>query len=77
LCGIAAGDAAWRIVTSRSPEAKRSTQLISIRAKKTGFDALIYTSVRAPIDVIMPEHNMVVFSPNMLRHGLPSSTLGR
>jgi hypothetical protein len=61
----------WRVFQSRLEEEKRSTQLVAIEAQRRGYDGIVYASVRAPIDVWMPDRNLVVFSPQKVRGGKP------
>lgn len=63
--------AVWGVVTSREPHAKLATQHISLQARESGFDGIVYTSVRAPVDVNMPDQNLVVFSPERVHPGPP------
>jgi len=61
----------WRVCQSRLEEEKRSTQLVAIEAQRMGYDGIVYASVRTPIDVWMPDRNLVVFSPEKVRRGRP------
>jgi hypothetical protein len=36
-----------------------------------GFDGILYPSVRVPVDVSMPNMNLVVFKPDKVRPGMP------
>ena len=58
-------------ITSREPADKRATRRISIGARHFGFDGLVYQSVRVPVDVILPDQNLVVFTPEAVSPGLP------
>jgi hypothetical protein len=60
-----------RMFQSRLEEEKRSTQLVAIEARQRGFDGIVYPSVRAPIDVMMPDRNLVMFNRQKVRHGRP------
>jgi hypothetical protein len=64
-------DEIWQCFQSRDPEEKKGTQLISKRAEQMGFDGILYPSVRAPVDVRMPNMNLVVFKPDKVQPGLP------
>lgn len=62
--------AVFNTITSRDPEDKRATQHISIEARRFGFDGLIYRSVRAPVDIVLPDRNLVVFTAEGVLPGL-------
>ena len=61
----------WNAVISRDADTKVCTQLIALAAAHAGFDGIIYTSVRAPIDVVMPECNLVMFNAEKIKLGAP------
>lgn len=61
----------WDTIKTRDRDAKLYTQLIALAAVREGFDGIVYTSVRAPIDVVMPESNLVVFSKEKIESGPP------
>jgi hypothetical protein len=67
----AKSDEIWQCLQSRDPENKKKTQLISIKAEQMGFDGILYPSVRVPVDVSMPEMNLVVFKPDKVQPDLP------
>ena len=73
LCraGGVGSDEIWECFQSRDPKEKKGTQLISIKAKQMGFDGILYPSVRVPVDVSMPNMNLVVFKPDKMRPGMP------
>jgi hypothetical protein len=52
----------WGAVRTRNADAKQDTQLVAKAAAGAGFDGIVYTSVRAPIDAVMPDGNLVVFN---------------
>ena len=61
----------WNIIMSRDPDAKRSTQLVALAAARAGFDGIVYTSVRAPIDAVMPDSNLVMLNKGKIESGPP------
>jgi RES domain len=63
--------AVWRVIRSRVPSDKRKTQLVAKEAHKHGYHGIVYASVRAPVDVAMPEWNLVIFDPSKIRNGGP------
>lgn len=73
LCraGEVASDEVWKCFQSRDEEEKKITQLVSIEAKRMGFDGILFASVRAPVDVSMPSKNLVMFKPDKIRPGMP------
>jgi hypothetical protein len=58
-----------KVIETRNLDAKRSTQLIAQAAASVGFDGIVYTSVRAPIDVVMPDSNLVMFNKAKIQCG--------
>jgi len=52
----------WDVIRTRNFDAKRNTQLVAQAAADAGFDGIVYTSVRAPIDAVMPDNNLVMFN---------------
>jgi len=64
-------EALWKSLRSRTDEEKKDTQLVAIEVRWRGYDGIIYASVRTPIDVGMPDRNLVMFSPDKVRSGLP------
>jgi hypothetical protein len=69
--GKVASDDIWKVFQSRGEEEKKATQRVSLCAKRVGFDGICYASVRAPVDVSMPTKNLVIFSRDKIRPGLP------
>lgn len=61
----------WDVIKTRNPDSKRSTQLVSLAAVRAGFDGIVYTSVRAPTDAVMPDSNLVMFSKAKIESGPP------
>ena len=64
-------DEIWKYFQSKDAEEKKGTQLISITAKKMGFDGILYPSVRAPVDMTMPNMNLVMFNSSKIQLGMP------
>lgn len=68
----------WRVIGTRDPDAKRYTQLVAKTVASAGFDGIVYTSVRAPIDAVMPDSNLVMFNKAKIESGPPpNSTVER
>lgn len=63
--------AVFSTITSREPDDKRKTQGISLESRRSGFDGLVYRSVRAPADIVLPDRNLVVFTAEAVVPGLP------
>lgn len=55
-----------KLFRCRHDKDKLATQVISTEAHKRGFDAIIYPSVRAPKDVVLPDWNLVMFNPDKI-----------
>ena len=72
--GVKSGEI-WKCIQSRDPEEKKGTQLISIKAKEMDFDGILYPSVRVPVNVSMPNMNLVMFRPEKIRPGMPPKNL--
>jgi len=53
-------------VMSREPDAKRGTQAIARAVEKAGFHGIVFRSVRAPRDIVLPDRNLVLFSKEMV-----------
>lgn len=58
------------LLTTRDETDKLLTQEISVAAAKQGFDGLVYRSVRGPIDIMIPDWNLVVFSEVVVRYDI-------
>jgi hypothetical protein len=69
--GSSLAAAVFRTITSREPDDKRNTQRISLESRRSGFDGLVYRSVRAPADIVLPDRNLVVFTTEAVVPGLP------
>jgi hypothetical protein len=68
----------WQLFRSRSKQRKSSTQIVAVEAHRRGFDGIVYASVRAPIDVVLPTWNLVMLNPNKVREGkLPRNRFPR
>ncbi|HRO22580.1 MAG TPA: RES domain-containing protein [Alcaligenes phenolicus] len=70
-----AGEAIWNVVANRD-ESKRHTQQLAIAAAAAGFDGIVYSSVRAPVDAVMPDTNLVVFNKTAIESGAPPTHEG-
>ncbi len=71
LMGRDAAGKIWEVITGRDIISKRNTQLIAKAASAAGFDGIVYTSVRAPKDTVMPESNLVMFNKSKVADGAP------
>lgn len=71
LLGPDIAENVWYIVTNRDSSARQCTQLIAKAAINAGFDGIIYTSVRAPIDAVMPDSNLVMYNKAKIESGPP------
>lgn len=49
------------VLLNRDPTVYPLTQKISRAARANGFDAICYRSVRTPVDIRLPDQNLVVF----------------
>lgn len=54
------------IFLSREPSDQRHTQSVSLTAYRNGFDGIVYRSVRAPDDVVLPDENLVMFRERLI-----------
>ncbi len=54
------------IIMNRDDSVIKETQALAIAAHNNDFDGLIYKSVRAPLDVVLPEHNLVMFKKSLI-----------
>lgn len=59
----------WSVISSRAYDSKRITQKIANAAAIAGFDGIAYRSVRAPVDTVMPETNLVMFNRSAIQPG--------
>jgi hypothetical protein len=66
-----ASTAIWSVITNRDAWSKRYTQQLAIAAAAAGFDGIVYSSVRAPVDTVMPDANLVVFNKAAIESGPP------
>ena len=53
-------------IRSWNLEKRRETQAISCMLRKKGFSGVVFKSVRSPSDVVLPEKNLVIFSPKLV-----------
>lgn len=49
------------VLRSWDPDMRRQTQAIAIAAEQNGFNGVVYSSVRIPHDLWMPNVNLVMF----------------
>ena len=61
----------WKTLRSRMDVEREKTQLVAIEARWRGYDGIVYASVRGPIDVVMPDRNLVMFNRDKVRRGRP------
>jgi hypothetical protein len=54
------------IFSGRDPSDRLHTQSVSLAAYRNGFDGIVYTSVRAPADVVLPDVNLVMFREHLI-----------